>query len=361
VENEVPADDQSDPPALNTPAPLNRANSEQVQPTQPIDDVAGGPSAAAPDISDQAEHMGGYDMRVESSGLCARSHVEGFAVEPSIGGVELGKVPILILDNDDDEGIEISFPRKNMKFHSGQIYLPIFKRLTMKTGMKRMRRLGAFAAMVANLMLPQELHEVTAEEKAEIDRIIRELSHVQENIESEIDISEGNNCVRQEFYLSTTFDEEDREWEFPILHPLQYLLVSRQNSYFKAYKGITQEVMKCLCTTILGRNQCNFDYLPPSAKRMIILCAEMSVCVTEFQPFNAKSMLRIKRILRNPRRLQVAALPARVTPRRRSREQDGDGSGRRTRRRLGNAEADTNPLSSDDGKFPMQQSMHNEI
>jgi hypothetical protein len=184
----------------------------------------------------------------------------------------------------------------------------MFKRLTMKTGVTKLRKLGALAAMVTNLMLPEDVHRVSMEEKKTVDSIIRELLHVQNNIENEVRMSGGNNSIREEFYLSSSFSSRQRDWVFPSLQILDFILVSRQNSYFKAYASFTKEVMNCLKTTVLEHSQSNFDSLPASAKRMIILCAELAVMMTELQPFRAKYMERILRIIRDPRRTRRTAL-----------------------------------------------------
>jgi hypothetical protein len=136
-------------------------------------------------------------LMFENYHLKATKWYEGMVNHPKIGGVHLGKVPLKMNEiNTHDESTykrKVKDAREGAKIQSGQVYIPIFKRFTLKTGIRNLKNLGAFPAMVTNLMLPDILHKSTVQEKAEVDAIIHQLVHVKNNIREESKISGGNN------------------------------------------------------------------------------------------------------------------------------------------------------------------------
>lgn len=263
-----------------------------------------------PDPDSEEVEVGQYDMALENYKIKANKYREGFVNSPSIGGVHLGKVPLVakeqvVLDGPNDThentppSVVLEAPRLEMIFHSCQAYLPIFKRMTMKRGIQRLKLLGALPGMITNLLLPQILHKSTKEEKEEINSLIETLLSVHDSISTEINHCEGNSCVRFEFFFSSNLNSEVMSWAIPPLDPIDSFLVSQQNSYFQTYRDMTKEVMQCLKTTVIDHDQTDFDFLAVEAKRMVILCAEMAVTMTEFFPFSGKCMGQVNRIIKH--------------------------------------------------------------
>jgi hypothetical protein len=245
-------------------------------------------------------------LMFENYHLKATKWYEGMVNHPKIGGVHLGKVPLKMIEiNSQDESSykrNIRDAREGAKIQSGQVYIPIFKRFTLKTGIRNLKNLGAFPAMVTNLMLPDILHKSTAQEKAEVDAIIHQLVHVRNNISSESKISEGNNCIRIEFFFKSKFEMADqRDWKFPKILPWDFAVYNGQNSYFECLTSMMDEVTHALQTTFIDHpNQTNYDSIPVSAKKMLILCSEMAVTMTEFFPFKGRTMEQVLDELEDP-------------------------------------------------------------
>ena len=161
-----------------------------------------------------------YELEKENYLLKATAWKEGHSKSPQVGGVNLGKIPILRLDTPSgcpEVDVNYSFEnaRDNMKFHSCQGYIPTLKKLSQKTGLNRVRQIGSLPAMVTNLLLPSEIYSTSKEEKKSIIALIRELDDMSRNMKEEIDLAEGNNCIRLEFYFSSSFQNADKDWCFP--------------------------------------------------------------------------------------------------------------------------------------------------
>lgn len=220
---------------------------------------------------------------------------------PSVGGVSLGKIPLLMsetIDSNFSDCLKLETARKGMQFQGGQVYIPIFKRLSMKTGMNRLKNLGSLPAMITNLLIPDEIHKSTEKEKEEVSVLVEALDNVRKHIQDEIKICRGNNCIRQEFYFESKLSTPDQDWTFPEMVPWSYCSVSDQNSYFTAYNNIMEEVTGALTTTFRDKPpSTTWEAIPLSAKKMLILCSEMAVSMTEFFPFYPKTMNQIKELV----------------------------------------------------------------
>ena len=230
--------------------------------------------------------------------MVANKFVEGFVMEPKVGGVHLGKIPLRLLEQVGGRYTTYAI-RSDKVFHSGQAYIPIFKKIIMKEGANNLRLLGALPAMVSNLMMPTEIHASTKEEKHEVDELIRALVDIYKNIKAEIDMSNGNNCIRWELFYSSKFDNNNMSFKFPEMPLVDFCMISGKNSYFKTYVQMMGEIITSLEKTILESNILTYDALSASAKRMVTLCAEMAVTMTEFHPFNPKGMNKINKLLKD--------------------------------------------------------------
>ena len=245
-----------------------------------------------------------FDLDVENYKLICTKWKEGMTRKPAIGGVHLGKVPLYAKETFQESSLDqvlvLETARKGMQFQSGQVYIPVFKRLSMKTGMMNLEDLGSLPAMVTNLMLPSIIHKSTSKELERVEDLIMTLENVRNNMKQEIDLCRGNNCIRLEFYFSSKFDSDQMDWKFPDLVPWNFCSVSDQNSFFTAYTSIMEEVMNGLTTSLVGKNSTTtFDAIPTSAKKMLILCSEMAVSMTEIFPFFPKTLNQIREAINN--------------------------------------------------------------
>ena len=190
------------------------------------------------DIQDLDSELDHYDVETEYHRLKPTEWSEGMAINPTVGGVHLGKIPLCLtspsiqsnssvpprtdddisLDSDDESSIQeqqqpppnlkLAKARRRMLFHSGQVYIPVFKKLTQKVGIKNMREMGSLPAMVTNLMLPDLIHSSTLDEKESVDSLVNALLNVLDKLENEVRITNGNNCVRMEFFLTPLLHRE---------------------------------------------------------------------------------------------------------------------------------------------------------
>ena len=178
-------------------------------------------------------------------------------------------------------------------FHSGQGYNPILKKLSQKTGINQLRLMGSLPAMVTNLLLPDEIYKSSKEEKEAINALIRELRDVSMTMKDEIEITEGNNCIRLEFYFSSKFKNATKDWSIPNLPVWSFTSISDQCSYFNALSKSASEIVGPLCTTFVDHphtQELDYRSLPLSSKRMLILCTELAVSMAEFFPFHPKTL-----------------------------------------------------------------------
>ena len=244
--------------------------------------------------------LNNVDVDLENFNLRAEAWKEGLVNAPAIGGVHLGKVPLKVT-RDRDSKIVIVAARSNMLFHSGQVYMPIFKKLTTKTGMRNISDLASFCAMVTNILLPQVLFPTGQAERDKVVRIIKQLSTMGSTIREETSITEGNNSIRMEFFFSSNLSSSQKDWDFPDIIPWEFALISQQSSYFNNLSKCVNEVLGVLKKTFIDNcNQPDYDPLPPEAKAMIILCSELAVTMTEFCPsFSGKAMPLVERHLNN--------------------------------------------------------------
>ena len=249
-----------------------------------------GPMNNDPETEDNGNSgLSQYEVAVEQYSISATTWKEGMVETPSIGGVSLGKIPLIL--EDCNNGVSLKNARDNMLFQSGQAYIPLFKRMSCKTGMRNIKKLGAFPGMVTNLLLPNCCLSSSLEEKHAVDAMVRELSNVKETIVEENKITQGNNCCRLEFYYQSHLSCPEPDWAFPLIDLWDYVHVSEDNAYFKAYSSMMGEVLHCLTKTFLDhKDTTNFDTVPLPAKQMIVLCAEMAVSMTEFPRFSPKCM-----------------------------------------------------------------------
>ena len=218
---------------------------------------------------------------------------------PSVGSVELGKVPLKVTQNE-EEKMDITPGRRAYQFHSGQNYSPIFKRLTNKVAMNKQKHLGSLAALVSTLMLPTIIREMSSKDREKINELIEMLVDVHNNYGEEIRQSGGNNSARSEKYFSSNFNDQNQDWTFPEIPFTDFLLFSRQNSYFTTVFEMLKEAIDVLQKVFLSqRTQTNYDSLSAPAKRMIVVLVEMCIVMCEFSPFNAKSMEKVNKYLKS--------------------------------------------------------------
>ena len=272
------------------------------------------------DVGDRGEDFDHYEEQREFTSLEPREWHEGLALDPCVGGVHMGKIPLKLYSEDieDDETdsgssggrrrrLNLRRARIGMLIQSGQVYIPFFKKISQKMGISKLGIMGALPAMVTNLMLPSVIHKSTKEEKKIIDGLISELNYIDRLVQEETRITEGNNCVRMEFFYSSTLSSQEPDWDFPKIVPWEFCSLSQQNSYFNAYAAVSSEVNKVLNKSIFQQSVCNYDRLAVDAKRMIILCSELAVSLTEFLMFRPKAMEQINTLCRNLPQLQHAS------------------------------------------------------
>ena len=114
------------------------------------------------DLSDMEE----YDIALAHASLKATKWKEGMVLNPCIGGVSLGKIPLKLTEESGRCALERA--RSDMMIQSGQAYIPFFKRISCKTGTKKLKDLGALPAMVTNILMPNAIFSSSADEKEKV-------------------------------------------------------------------------------------------------------------------------------------------------------------------------------------------------
>ena len=247
---------------------------------------------------DIPEEISQYQMIVDQCKIKPTKYKEGYMVNPKIGGLHYGKIPVQ-LQHTPEGRYGLKFSRIEYLFHSFQGYVPLFKRLSMKVGVNRLRKLGALPAMITNLLVSNAIHPSTLEEKEEINELLQCLMSVIENIEAEINKSKGNNCVRLEGFFESLFNGPEKDWQYPELEWAEFLVCSAQMAFFNVFKEMCGEVMHVLDTTFLQNpKEVDFSQLSAEAKGILVVCSEMAVTFTEFHPFSGKCINQISKLLR---------------------------------------------------------------
>ena len=250
---------------------------------------------------EEDQELDHYEEQIEFAALEPREWHEGLALDPCVGGVHLGKVPLkMFVDQGEDEAttrLKVRKARSRMLVQGGQVYIPFFKKLSQKNGINNLRHMGALPAMVTNLMLPDIIHESSMEEKKTLDSLISQLNYIDKLVAEEMKITEGNNCIRMEFFYDSKLSQAEKDWKFPRILPWKFCSLSQQSSYFKTYASISEEVNSVLSKSILNQTSCNYDGLHIDAKRMIILCSEIVTSMTELMLFCPKAMDQVNRIV----------------------------------------------------------------
>lgn len=248
------------------------------------------------------EEISQYEMTIDRTTIRPTKYKEGYMIKPKVGGLHFGKVPVK-LGVSQGAKYTLSFPRMMYLFQSIQGYIPMLKRLSMKVGINRLKKLGALPAMITNLLVSNTIHPSTVEEKEEIDQLLECLMEVFDNLEAEIDATQGNNCVRLEGFFESYFKHRNKDWKFPEIQWTDVLLISPQMGFFKTTRGMCKEVKHALKRTFLDNpKEVEYKELSSEAKGMLVLMAEMAVVFSEFQPFTAKCMNQVTQYIKSNQR-----------------------------------------------------------
>lgn len=246
-----------------------------------------------PDWLPEDEELKNNDIAIENSYLKGTTWKEGAMNRPKIGGAHLSRIPLRLVETSTGEGeganhaSHLEPARDGKMIQSGQIYIPFFKKATKKAFVaKRLTKLGALPAMVQDLLMPSFLLHSRINEKKEIVFLIKKVNEVYENLCNEIKTTKGNNCVRTELFFKSNFARQVREWQFPQINMFSMLWFSEDNSYFSNYQRMMKDVIEPLMKVFVHNpNMLDYEALSPSAKRILVLCAELAVQMTEFHPF----------------------------------------------------------------------------
>jgi hypothetical protein len=250
------------------------------------------------DNEETTETIGITELIINKRKIYPTKHREGFTNIPSIGSVELGKVPLLVTKRESGK-LTVSPGRQAYQFHSGQTYLPIFKVLTNKTAMNRQKNLGALPAMISNLMLPTLIRTMSAKERELINELVDMLVDVYMNYSHQVEAIDSNNCLRSEYYHDSKFNTQEKDWIYPTIPFTDFLLISRQNSYLKTVRSMLSEAIGILKRVLLtDRRQVNYDELSGPAKNIVVVTVEMGILMCEFSPFHPKGMTMVNKTIK---------------------------------------------------------------
>ena len=241
------------------------------------------------------------DLGVENAKLIPTKWREGWSKSPEIGGVHLGKVPLKMELSPPGNGrpfLHLSSMRNGNVIQSGQVYIPFFKRGIQKPTISKFKDIGLLPSMVSNILLPKAIFSRTLKvNKSKLVSILKHINHTKTTLEQEVNQNKGNNSVRLEFFFKSTFSSEDADWTIPDVDPLSFILVAPKNSYFQTYLACIKDVVDPLIKTFVHNRELeDYDSLSPAAKRMLILCSELAVEMTEFFPFSGKGVEAIKKL-----------------------------------------------------------------
>lgn len=261
--------------------------------------------ALTPD-EDHDQEIQNYDIVVQNSIINPAQWRNGLTINPKIGSVHLGQVPLvaneLTLEGGEKQ-IFVQPDRIESSLQGGQMYNPFIKRASRTT--ENIRAIGALPAMVANLLLPSKIRKATKEEKDRIIELIKILKDIKTTYQEEIKVTHGNCCVRLEFFFKSDLQlqENIRTWTWPITNPYDYLIVSNQNSFFENFSKNLDDLIDPLVKTFVeNKDLLCYDRVSGKAKRMLILNTEAAIDVTDFYPFYGRAMKRVNQIRRQDER-----------------------------------------------------------
>lgn len=237
----------------------------------------------------------------EDSALRVSKYTEGLTTAPNeIGGVHGGKVPMAVY-SDENGCMRLQAMRTQKEIVGGQIYMPAFKRYIKKNKMVKMNKFYGLASLVQEMLMNQDIFHRTngREQKAKLVQLVKVLHYLFEHAGHEIGITQGNNSVRVELFYCSTFYTDEMDINFPNIDFSSFCLVSTGNSFFKNYAQVAKCCVAPLMRTFVTEEENrSYEVLSASAKRMLVLHAELCVHLTEPRIFSGKAIGQITRILR---------------------------------------------------------------
>ena len=222
------------------------------------------------------------------------SRWEQFGTVKSIGGVHSGKMVLFLIEAQDGSKM-LADGNTRHAFSGGQIYLPMSKKIIHDQDLTRNKVIPTLPSILMNLFAHTGAlnAEVVQGMKERAVWSVKKLKDHLHHAALEIQLKHSSNALRHEMFLMCSGGETS-SFQEQVQDHVSSWVVSKSTHLMRQCVETMHEVVGILCKICLENNMEQWNWLAPSLKAMIVLCAEMAVKLAGFHPFEGRIMKQLR-------------------------------------------------------------------